>query len=444
MPIPKRFSRAFFAAFILCFLLTSVGLPQVKPYKVTRLLPSKVAPGDRFGYSVALSAGGNTAIVGANHDDNSGGVDAGSAYVFKRNAIGNWTQQARLQATDAAAYDNFGYSVAISSDGNTALVGSNYDDNSGGAAAGSAYVFTRNTAGAWSQQSRLQALDAAGSDFFGDSVMLSADGNTALVGAGCDDNNGGTDAGSAYVFTRNANDNWSQQTQLKASDAAADDYFGASAALSSDGNTALVGASGDDNSGGGSAGSAYVFTRSDATWSEQTRLQASDAAVLDQFGGSVALSADGNTALIGAHYDDNNGGTDAGSVYFFDRNNGSWSQPRRLQASDATAYDEFGYSVAISADGNTALVGATHHDHSGIANAGSAYVFARDGIDWTQQTKLQTVATASDSFGRSVALNSNGIAALVGARCGGTSGCSDAGSVHAYRLNAASWADILE
>jgi len=163
------------------------------------------------------------------------------------------------------------------------------------------------------QQTRLQASDAAQNDQFGQSVSLSADGNTAIVGSHLDDNSGGTDAGSAYVYTRSGTV-WSEQTRLQASDAAANDDFGFSVSLSADGNTALVGSLLDDNSGGVNAGSAYVYTRSGATWSEQTRLQASDAAGSDQFGISVSLSADGNTALVGANFDDNSGGANAGSA----------------------------------------------------------------------------------------------------------------------------------
>lgn len=163
---------------------------------------------------------------------------------------------------------------------------------------------------------RMQASDAATTDEFGWSVATSSDGTTVIVGSKTDDNSGGSNAGSAYVFTKVGN-NWIQQTRLQADDAAVNDQFGYSVALSSDGNTAIVGSRLDTNSGGSNAGSAYVFTRSGITWSQQTRLQASDAAASDLFGHSVALSADGNTALIGAYQDDNSGGSDAGSAYVF-------------------------------------------------------------------------------------------------------------------------------
>ncbi|HEV2761718.1 MAG TPA: lamin tail domain-containing protein, partial [Pyrinomonadaceae bacterium] len=393
---------------------------------------SDAAAEDRFGNSVALSADGNTALVGAPFDDHSGGVEVGSAYVFTRSGS-TWTEQARLQAPDAAAGDFFGISVALSADGSTALVGAYGDDNSGGQNAGSAYVFTR-SGSAWSHQQRLQASDAGISDFFGVSVSLSADGNTALVGAYADDNSGGNDAGSAYVFTRSGSA-WSEQQRLQASDAAVADQFGVSVDLSADGNTALVGAHHDDNSGGTDAGSAYVFTRSGGTWTEQQRVQASDAAAFDRFGVSVALNSDGSIALVGAYQDDNSGGMNAGSAYVFTRSGGTWTEQQRLQASDAAANDQFGGSVALSGDGNTALAGANQDTNSGGTFAGSAYVFTRSGPALTEQQRLQASdAAPGDSFGISVALNADGSTALVGAQLDDNSGGTDAGSAYPFAI----------
>ncbi|MGI9106459.1 MAG: hypothetical protein ACR2G4_09440 [Pyrinomonadaceae bacterium] len=328
-----------------------------------RLQASDAAPGDFFGRSVSVS--GETAIVGATGDENIDGAAAGSAYVFVRNN-GVWTEQQRLQASDAAFFDDFGISVAIS--GETAVVGAYLDDNSGGQDAGSAYVFTRSN-GVWTQQQRLQASDAARADLFGNSVSVSGD--TAIVGAFGDDNSGGFNAGSAYVFTR-SNGVWTQQQRLQASDAADSDFFGASIAIS--GETAIIGAYEDDNSGGSNVGSAYVFTRNNGMWTEQQRLQASDAATFDGFGLSVAIS--GDTAVIGAARDDHSGGQDTGSAYVFTRSNGVWIQQQRLQASDAAPGDFFGVSVSVS--GETAIVGAPRDDNSGGQDAGSAYVFVND------------------------------------------------------------------
>ena len=390
------------------------------------------AASDAFGISVCLSADGNTMLVGALYDDTSAGTDAGSAYVYVR--IGSvWSQQAKLTASDGSAGRYSGVSVSLSGDGNTALIGAPNADTAASTSAGSAYVFVRN-GGNWSQQAKLAASDGATWDFFGQSVSLSGDGNTALVCAFQDDTAGGVDAGSSYVFVRSGS-SWSQQAKLTASDGAAGDWFGQSVSLSGDGNTALVSAYTDDTVGGTDAGSAYVFVRSGSSWSQQAKLMATDGAASDLFGWSTALSGDGNTALVGALWDDTTMGSDAGSAYVFVRSGSSWSQQAKLTASDGAANDNFGNSVSLSGDGNTALLGASKADTVGGGDAGSAYVFVRSGTTWNQQAKLTANdGAASDRFGVSVSLSSEGITALVGAPWDDTSGGTDAGSVYVFTL----------
>ncbi|MBI5762535.1 MAG: thrombospondin type 3 repeat-containing protein [Planctomycetes bacterium] len=391
---------------------------QCDPQQLARLIASDGAPNDLFGYSIAIS--GDTAVVGADVDDHAGGIDSGSVYVFVR-AGDSWSEQAKLNALDAAAGDKFGYAVAVM--GDTVVVGAQSDTHAGGASAGSAYVFVRSGT-TWSQQAKLIASDAAVADLFGAAVALSGD--TALVGATFEDNAGGSEAGSAYVFVRTGTV-WTQQTKLIASDAAASDLFGSSVALSGD--TAVVGATADDNAGGANAGSAYVFVRSGTTWTEQTKLTASDAATSDQFGVSVSIS--GDTALVGANGDDHPGEADAGSAYVFTRSGVTWTQQARLIASDAAAADNFGFSVALS--GDTALIGAWQDDNVGGADAGAAFVFIRSGVVWTQHSKLiASDAAAGDIFGVSVALS--GDTAVVGARADDNTSGSDAGSAYAFAL----------
>jgi len=324
--------------------------------------------GDEFGHAVALSEDGTTALIGARYDEDSNGGEAGGAYVFTSD--GGWSQQAKLAANDAGdggSSDHFGESVALSDDGATALVGANVDEDPNGSDAGSAYVFTSD--GGWSQQAKLAADDGANFDEFGGSVMLSGDGTTALVGAKYDvvSDNGG--AGSAYVFTGDGG--WSQQAKLVADDGDSNDHFGDSVALTEDGTTALIGASGDDTANGTGAGSAYVFT-SDGGWSRQAKLAVGNEG--DRFGDSVALSDDGGTALIGASDDEDPNGGAAGSAYVFTGGD-SWSQQAKLAAEDGDGFDRFGGSVALSENGTTALVGASNDEDPNGEFAGSAYVF---------------------------------------------------------------------
>jgi hypothetical protein len=355
-----------------------------------KLLTSDGTFGDCFGYSVSLD--GDTALIGA-FGDNADADLVGSAYIFTRTGT-TWTQQAKLIPTAGGYYDYFGYAVSL--DGDTALIGapgSSFNPIYPGAA----YVFIR-TGTTWTQQAKLVASDGQDEDYFGNSVSL--DGDTAIIGSEYFTST----PGSVYVFIRSGT-TWNQQTKLVPSDGINGEMFGISVSLKS--NTALIGAIFDDDNGPGS-GSAYVYTRTGTTWTQQTKLLASDGATLDQFGVSVALS--GDNALIGAEWDSDNG-DESGSAYVFTRTGTAWSQQAKLLPSDGTTEDRFGHTVSFS--GDTALIGANQDDDP-VDYAGSAYIFTRTGTTWTQQVKL----LASDYmygrlFGESVSLD--GDTALIGA-----------------------------
>lgn len=267
-----------------------------------RLIASDADPFDDFGVSVALD--GDTAVIGA-HGNDDAGQNSGSAYVFTRSG-GVWSEQAKLTASDAAAGDLFGNAVSIRND--TVVVGSPQLRILGVSGNGAAYVFTP-SGGVWTEQAKLVASDGEVLDFFGTAVAVSGD--TAVIGSYGDDD-AGDQSGAAYVFTRFGNV-WTEQAKLTASDAATDGDFGSSVAIE-DG-TVLIGAPGDDDAGAYS-GSVYVFGLSAGAWAEQAKLIAGDAAENDVFGsfGSVAIS--GNTALVGAPGDDD-GGEYSGSAYVF-------------------------------------------------------------------------------------------------------------------------------
>jgi len=300
----------------------------------------------------------------------------------------SWTQQAKLTASDGAAGDLFGYRVALS--GNTIVVGSRNDADAG-ADTGSVHVYAR-FGTAWVQQQKLLASDAASLDYFGSSLAI--DGDTIVAGAyGNDDV--GTDSGSAYVFVRTGG-TWTQQAKLTASDAGSGDYFGFSASISGD--TAIIGAP-RDNPVGSASGSAYVFTRAGGIWTQQQKLAASDAAATDQFGSAVSVS--GDTAAVGAEFDDD-AGTSSGSAYVFVRTGSIWTEQQKLTASDSAAGDQFGHSLGIADD--AVVIGAVFDDGVGDAS-GSAYVFRRSTSVWSQEVKLTpSDAAAGDAFGISVAI----------------------------------------
>jgi hypothetical protein len=273
-----------------------------------KLTASDAAAGDIFGFSVSIS--GDTIVVGGHGNDDVCPSDidcnSGSAYVFQRTGT-TWTEQAKLTASDAAAGDFFGYSVAIS--GDTAVVGAFRDDGAcpldPSCNSGSAYVFHR-TGTTWTQQAKLAASDAAAGDEFG--ISVSIDGNTAVVGARFGDP---FDRGSAYVFQRTGT-SWSQQAKLTGSGLTGADEFGRSIAI--DGDTVVIGAPLNRPGNRLISGSAYVFQRSGTTWSQQDNLIPSDASDWDYFGISVAI--DGSTVLVGSFLDDDLG-FQSGSAYVF-------------------------------------------------------------------------------------------------------------------------------
>ena len=378
------------------------------------LIASDRAAGDQFGRVVALS--GDTAIVGAFAEDNSKGSDAGAAYIYVRSGA-VWTEQQKLTASDGAANDNFGFSVAI--EGDTALIGAVRANTSAAVDAGAVYVFTR-SAGVWTQQQRFQASDAALNDLFGNAVSL--DGDTAVIGSDGDDD-GGNLAGSSYVFTRSGGI-WTQQQKLTASDPAAGDNFGDSVVV--DGTTIIVGAKNDDHPGKTDAGSAYVFTRNGSIWTQQQKLTSSDGATSDAFAFFIGLS--GDTAIIGADGNDGDG-NNAGAAYIFTRSNGVWTQQQRLHSSDASDSDGFGAGVCL--EGDTAVVGAFVANTSSGADSGAAYVFTRSGSVWTQQQKIvASDGAANDHFGLALAMSGNTV--IVGAPDDDQPGATDTGSAYVF------------
>ncbi|KAH8085544.1 hypothetical protein JL720_7530 [Aureococcus anophagefferens] len=337
---------------VILFLLGSLA-PKASGQQLAKLLASDAAAEDYFGYSVAIS--GDLVVVGAYRDDDAGSK-TGSAYVFRTtNDGGSWTQTAKLVASDAAGQllrqirRHQRRLVVAGADGNNEDVGS-------------AYVFrTRNGGASWSQTAKLLASDAAKDDVFGESVAISGD--LVVVGA-YGNNDAGSSSGSAYVFrTRNSGASWTQTAKLLASDAAAEDYFGYSVAISGD--LVVVGAYRDDDAGS-KTGSAYVFrtTNDGGSWTQTAKLVASDAAKDNYFGKSVAIS--GDLVVVGA--DGNNEDT------------------AKLVASDAAAKDNFGYSVAIS--GDLVVVGAYEDDDAG-SSSGSAYVLPADGSAVTPRPTLR-------------------------------------------------------
>ena len=345
------------------------------------------------GYSVAVSADGNTAIVTGYGDD----AFAGAAWVFTRGE-GVWSQQGgKLVGAGAVGIARFGKAAAVSADGNTAIVGAPYDNSNTGVA----WLYAR-SGGLWSQQgSNLVGTGAVGGAEQGWSVAISADGGTAIVGGAFDD----ADAGAAWVYTLDRGV-WSQQGgKLVGTEAVGVAAQGYSVAISADGNTAILGGVADNSF----AGAVWVFTRGGGVWSQQgSKLVASDAVGGALLGYSVAVSADGDTVIAGG-YGDN---ATAGAAWVFTRSGGVWSQQgSKLVGTGAVGDAAQGWSVAISADGNAAAVGAPSDNF----NAGAAWVFRRSGGVWSQQgSKLVGTGAVGPANQGAVAISADGTTVIAG------------------------------
>jgi hypothetical protein len=440
---------------------------------------SNTESGDRFGYSVAVSADGMTVAIGAYTEDSglladpadNSALGAGAVYVYVRHN-GTWSQEGYIKASNIGAGDSFGYCVALSDDGDTLAVGAFAEDsnatgvNGNGANnlasdSGAAYVFTR-TAGAWTQQAYVKASTSFSSMQFGAAVALDGAGDTLAVGA---PRQSGSE-GAAYVFTR-VGGVWSEQRFLKASNPDALDAFGWRVALSDDGNTLAVAAPGEasgialdpnDNSAA-LAGAVYAFTRSAGTWPQEGYLKAAVPDGGDQFGTAISLSADGNVLAIGAIGEDGSGtgsganqadnsAGDSGAAYVFTRNGLSWTQESYVKASNTEPDDQFGASVAISADGSKLAVGASaalaikgedsaatgingSQTDNTAANSGAVYLLTRNGATVTHKTYVKASNTgANDLFGWALALDSTGDTLVIGAPEEDGSDVGVSGGVH--------------
>jgi hypothetical protein len=360
------------------------------------------AESSSFGMAVSLSADGNTLAVGSLVF----GSDA-TVYVFTRTGS-NWSQQARFD--NAGRDDWLGNSVSLAAHGNTLAVGAFLDDRVA-SNSGAVYVFTR-SGDSWTEEADLKASNPGVEDNFGHPVSLAADGNTLAVGArgedsgatGVDsdqDDNSAQFAGAAYVFRRTSG-TWAQEAYIKASDTAERDFFGTAVSLSGQGDALAVGA---ENRSGSMMGAAYVFTRSGSAWSQQSRLEASNADPGDLFGSNVSLSSDATNLAVGAAFESSsavglngdqadNSVDRAGAVYLFRRNGSTWSQQAYLKASNTDEGDGFGgmdplgipTGLGLSGDGRTLAVGAFGEDSAATGvnndqadnsaeNSGAAYVY---------------------------------------------------------------------
>jgi hypothetical protein len=338
------------------------------------------ALGDAFGKAVSIH--GDVAIVGAYRDDDLGD-EAGSAYIYRHvNLV--WVEEAKLLAPDGADFDFFGRAVDIH--GDVAFVGADWDDDRG-FNSGSVYVF-RWDGTAWNLETKLLASDGAPLHAFGAAVDVEMD--IAFVGARGYDEDGADESGAVYTFRFDGN-GWIEEDILIASDGREGDHFGV--AVSLHGDVAAIGAPGHVHSVDAvHTGAAYVFHRSDGSWTQEAELLASDGLHDDRFGTDVSLRE--NVLLVGAPLNGENG-FNAGAAYVYRFDGTLWNEEVKLLASDGAPFDAFGRSVSLGDD--LALVGAYGSDQV-APNAGVVYPFTYDAASWNEQATISPTDNSQGAF----------------------------------------------
>jgi len=424
--------------------------------------------GASFGWSVALSADGSTLAVGSTREtSNATGIGgnqadtslmfAGAVYVYRRTGY-TWALEAYVKASNTNAQDNFGWTVALSDDGNTMAVcaigeasANGVESDNSAAFRGAAYIFVRSGT-SWSQQAYLHATNSEGSDSVGEAIALSGDGNTLAVGSWREDggntginstaNNNVSESGAAWVFHRSGI-NWTEEAYVKPTYTGTGDRFGYSLALSNNGNVLAVGSSQEgsssttdpSNDGASGAGAVWVYTRSGSTWSQRDYVKPMYPRQDSYFGTSVSLSSDGTTLAVGEEGNksaatgvggsqtDTSGGY-AGAAYIFTYST-SWAQSAFIKATNTNVDDGFGIDVDLSSDGTTLLVGAYFEDggdpgldgnqtSNATPSSGAAYLYQRT-TSWAPLHYIKASNPGSgDQMGRFNALSDDGKTLVAG------------------------------
>lgn len=415
------------------------------------LKPSQTRAGMAFGKALAVSGDGQTIAVGAPFDEGAG-LRSGRVFVFKRGATA-WAQEAVLTASDEAAYDTFGDAVALSTDGNTLLVGApGVDASTMLHDTGAAYVFRR-TGATWAEEAILSTPAQVGGDGLGWGVALSGDGELAALGAPFEDSDargvngsissagGQPSSGAVFLFT-GSGASWSRAAFVKAPNRGNNDNFGRAVVLSRDGKTLVVGAEGEDgdartidgadNDDGFNRGAAYVYSASTGSWRFDAYLKAPNSDDLDRFGAALAVSDDGSTVAVGAPAEggegvgiatlpDMNGAETSGAVYVF-RHAAAWTFEAYVKTTNSGSGDAAGTSLALSGDGATLVVGApgedsdstgveSHLTNEDAKESGAAFSYVRGASGWARGVSIKAANTGSgDTFGAKLAIGGTTLA----------------------------------
>lgn len=337
-----------------------------------------------FGQATSMSGDGTTVAC----YDKNGTVSNDSGRIRIYTNSGSWVMQTAITLATPVAYDQFGLSVALSYDGNTCIIGCPRNGGGRTNAAGNAYVYKR-TGTTWALQGTLVASDSVVGNGFGYGVTISSDGNTAAVGAHRV-TAGVTLAGAVYIFTRSGS-TWTQQQKVIASDPASGAQLGMYVSLSK--------TTGNDLAVGGTSTAVYIYTRSGSTWTQQQKIVAS--ADINKY---VHMSYDGNMCVIGSLSETVGGNVEQGAAYVYTRSGSTWSLQQKITIADGVTYDGLTTrnAMCLNSAADVLMLGAAT---TSASIAGKVYFWTRSGSTWTQQQKITDPDNVTGgSFGSSVCM----------------------------------------
>lgn len=377
--------------------------------EVAKLVDSTGASNNYGGYSAAISGDGLTIALGNKAGQ---GIYASSGNVtiyVKVNGI--WTFKCRIYRDEASSGQEFGHRVTLSYDGSI-LAASSLKDTDKGDQAGSVSIFKRNADGSnWIKQIKITGTDEAPTDSFGYSLDVSRDGNTLAIGSINHDISGNTNCGAVYIYIWNGTA-WVFQSKLSNLSPVSVN-MGASVSLSSDGNTLAIGATGTLYSGSAS-GVVYIFTRSGTTWSKQATLNPVTSYAAENFGSSVALSANGNSLLVAATGDKSVANPNNGAIHYFTRTGTAWTRINGFVPPNSKASSFAGIGLDMNAAGDIAIVGSAM-DTTSLTNAGLVSIYQLISGTWTFQHRILASDTAASGyFGAAISICDTGDVAIIG------------------------------
>jgi len=392
---------------------------------IERIARTSGVQNECFGWSLATSGDGSSLVTGTKTSGR------GRAFIFGWTPTG-WNE-IELVADDGVTGDGFGYSVSISSDGTLVAVAAR-DCIESQVGQGAVYIFAKDLGGAgnWGQLKKIYIVDASAYARFGQSMALSTDGSTLVVGASGQQVGANTEQGQVYVFRKDHSgpNNWGLFATLTTTDGAYQDQFGHSVAVSGNGSIVIAGSPWHNSR----RGACYVF-RYSGGYSQSQVISDASGVDNDYMGQSVALSTDGSSLLVGADGYDSGTVQNAGCVLLYSQNAGTYEFRSRLTADSPHANDRFGYTVRLAPDGNHAVVGAHLADVGGIENAGMVFLYQKSGSDFVLTKTLSAPdAEAAQMFGNDIALSSDGGIVFAGSYMDDIlAALDDRGSVYVFR-----------